>query len=104
MENIFIIFSLPKADKTRQDYSVPNNYRLYLMSALPETGYLRLPQIIGDKKAKPPIPAIIPIARSTFLNGVRAGKYPKSIKLSPGVTVWKVEDIRAFIEKTGGVE
>ena len=70
------------------------------MHSLPETGYLRLPQIIGDKKAVPPIPAIIPVAKSTFWQGIRTGRYPKPIKLSPRVTVWKVEDIRAFIEKS----
>lgn len=70
------------------------------MHTLPETGYLRLPQIIGNPKAVPPIPAIIPVAKSTFWNGVRTGRYPKPIKLSPRVTVWKVEDIRAFIEKS----
>ncbi len=69
------------------------------MHTLPETGYLRLPQIIGDKKAEPPIPAIIPVARATFLAGVKSGLYPKSYKLSPRVTVWKVEDILAFIKK-----
>ena len=72
------------------------------MHTLPETGYLRLPQIIGNPKAKPPIPAILPIARSTFLAGVKSGLYPKAYKLSPRVTVWKVEEIREFIEKTSG--
>lgn len=67
---------------------------------LPETGYLRLPQIIGDRKADPPIPAVIPVGRSTWWAGIRQGRYPKSIKLSPRVTVWKVEDIRALIERT----
>ena len=73
------------------------------MHNLPETGYLRLPQIIGDKKSDPPIPAIIPIARSTFWQGVKTGLYPKPIKLSPRVTVWRVEDIREFIERTRDV-
>jgi hypothetical protein len=45
-------------------------------------GYLRLPQIIGDRTATPPVPAILPISRSTFLNGVRSGRFPKPIKLS----------------------
>ena len=70
------------------------------MYTLPETGYLRLFQIIGDKKATPPIPAIIPVSRSSFWQGVKTGRFPKPIKLSPRVTVWKVEDIRAFIEKS----
>lgn len=70
------------------------------MHTLSETGYLRLPQIIGNPKANPPIPAIIPVARSTFLAGVKSGLYPRAYKLSPRVTVWKIEDIRDFIDKT----
>ena len=65
--------------------------------SLPETGYLRLSQIIGNSKASPPTPAIIPVGRSTWWAGVRCGRYPKPLKLSPGVTVWRVEDIRALI-------
>ena len=72
------------------------------MHELPETGYLRLPQIIGNPKADPPIPAIIPVSKSTFWKGCGSGLYPKPIKLSPRVTVWRVEDIRDFIEKTSG--
>jgi prophage regulatory protein len=40
------------------------------MHALPETGYLRLPQIIGDQNQEPPIPAIIPVGKSTWWQGV----------------------------------
>jgi len=64
---------------------------------LPETGFLRVKQIVGDKKKD--IPALIPIGRSTFLQGVKKGKYPASIKLSAGVTVWRVEDIRNLINE-----
>lgn len=65
--------------------------------SLPETGFLRLPQIIGDKKAVPPTIGLIPICKSTWWNGVASGRYPKPVKLSPRVTVWRVEDIRALI-------
>lgn len=65
---------------------------------LPETGYVRLPQIIGNPKAIPPIPPIIPICKSSWWAGVKSGRYPRAIKLSSKVTVWKVEDIRALIE------
>ena len=71
-----------------------------LMHTLPETGYLRLPQIIGDPKADPPIPALIPVGKSTFWQGVKCGRFPKPVKLSPRVTVWRVEDIREYIERT----
>lgn len=63
---------------------------------IPETGFLRLSQIIGNPKAKPPIPAYIPVSRSTWWNGVRLGRFPKPLKLGPRTTVWRVEDIRAI--------
>lgn len=69
------------------------------VSILPQTGFLRLPQIIGDKKANPPIPALIPISRSSWWNGVRSGKYPPAVKLGERTTCWKVEDILALIQK-----
>jgi len=43
---------------------------------LPETGFVRLPQIIGNPKAIPPIPAIVPVCRSTWWAGVASGRYP----------------------------
>jgi hypothetical protein len=67
------------------------------MHQLPSTGYLRLPQIIGDAKAKPPIPAVIPVSKSTWWQGVKEGRFPKSVKLGPRTTAWRVEDIRALI-------
>lgn len=65
---------------------------------LPETGFLRVNQIVGNPKATPPIPAIIPISKSTWWAGVKDGRFPEPVKLSPRVTVWRVEDIRALIE------
>lgn len=67
------------------------------MNQLPETGFLRLPQIIGDASVVPPVPAIIPVGKSTWWAGVKAGRFPKPVKLGPRVTAWRVEDIRALI-------
>lgn len=61
----------------------------------PVAGFLRLPQVLE----------IFPVSRSAFWSGVKAGKYPKPVKLSERCTAWKVEDIRALIdsyEKKGG--
>jgi len=66
---------------------------------LPETGYIRLSQIIGNPKANPPIPAIIPIGKSTWWAGVKTGKSPRPYQLGPRTTVWRVEDIRALIQQ-----
>lgn len=74
------------------------------MHQLPETGYLRLRQIIGDPNAQPPIPAIIPVSKSTWWEGVRTGRYPQSVKsLGQRITAWRVEDIRTMIEQTRDV-
>lgn len=67
--------------------------------ALPDAGFMRLSQIVGDSKATPPVLPVIPVSRSTWWNGVKSGLYPKPVKLSKGVTVWRVEDIRALIAR-----
>jgi len=69
------------------------------MHQLPETGYLRLSQIVGNRRAEPPIPAIIPVSKSTWWEGVKTGRFPKPLKLGERITVWRVEDILALIGK-----
>jgi predicted DNA-binding transcriptional regulator AlpA len=54
---------------------------------LPETGFLRLPQVL----------AFIPVGRSTLWAGIKQGKYPRPLKLSERITVWRAEDIREWI-------
>lgn len=39
------------------------------------------------------------IARSTIWLWIKNGQFPKSIKISPRVTVWKVSDIQQWIEE-----
>jgi hypothetical protein len=68
------------------------------INPLPQTGYLRIWQIIGDKKSDPPIPPLIPVSASTWWSKVRTGEYPKPIKLGPRITAWRVEDIIKLIE------
>jgi len=71
------------------------------MHSLPETGYLRLPQIIGDPAADPPIPAIIPVSKSTWWAGVKSGRYPQPVRsLGRRITAWRVEDIRTLIQSS----
>ena len=66
---------------------------------LPSTGYIRLSQIIGNSKAVPPIPAVIPVSKSTWWEGVRTGRYPQPVRtLGLRITAWRVEDIRALID------
>ena len=69
-------------------------------SQLPEIGFLRLPQIVGNPKSNPPIPALIPVSKSTWWAGVSSGRFPKPIKLGPRITAWRVEDILALIQQS----
>lgn len=55
---------------------------------LPETGFLRLPQILE----------LYPVGKSTWWAGVKNGKYPPTVHLSPRISAWRVEDIKALIE------
>jgi prophage regulatory protein len=71
------------------------------MIHLPETGFLRLPQIIGDASAEPPIPPIIPVKKSCWWDGVRTGRFPKPVKIGR-CTMWRVEDVIRLIEETSG--
>lgn len=60
--------------------------------SLPEEGFVRLSQFVGPGRA-------LPIGRSTWWAGVKTGKYPAPVKLSPRVSVWSVEVIRDLIRR-----
>ena len=67
---------------------------------LPETGFLRLWQIIGNPKVTPPIPALIPVSKSTWWAGVKSGRYPPPVRtLGERISAWRVEDIRDLIKR-----
>ena len=66
------------------------------MTTLPEVGFLRLSQILGNPKSN--TPPIIPVSKSTWWAGVKTGRFPQPIKLGPMTTVWRVEDIRTLID------
>ena len=73
------------------------------MHSLPEIGYLRLAQIIGNPKADPPVPAIIPVSKSTWWAGIKTGRFPQPVHTLGGrITAWRVEDIRDLIGRATG--
>ena len=43
------------------------------------------------------ITALIPVGESTWWLGVKTGRFPKPLKLGPRTTVWRVEDMRGYI-------
>jgi prophage regulatory protein len=56
-------------------------------SNLPATGLVRLSAILAPRGP-------IPVSKSTWWAGVKAGRYPQPVKLGPRITAWRVEDIR----------
>ena len=72
------------------------------LRTIPETGFMRLPQILGNPKSIPPTPPIIPVSKSTWWDGIKTGRYPQPVKLGPRITVWTVESIRALISQQQG--
>jgi prophage regulatory protein len=63
---------------------------------LPSTGFLRVHSIVGHPKRG--IPALLPICKTSWWEGVKSGKYPKGFLLGPRTRVWAVEDIKKLIE------
>lgn len=61
-----------------------------IVAPLPETGFVRLPAILS----------VFPVSKSTWWQGVRTGRYPKSVKLSARATGWNVQAIRELIART----
>ena len=58
---------------------------------LPETGYVRLPVVLR----------VIPVSKTTWWDGVKAGRFPRGVKLGARMTAWRVEDIRDLIARLG---
>jgi predicted DNA-binding transcriptional regulator AlpA len=63
------------------------------------SGYLRLANIIGNKKKG--IPALIPVSRSTWYSGIQSGRFPKPIHLTERAVAWRVSDIQQLLEGIG---
>lgn len=59
---------------------------------LPATGFVRLPQILK----------VIPVSKTTWFEGVRRGRYPRGVMLSPNTRAWAVDDIRKLIDDLAG--
>jgi len=76
-----VVFHLPSKMKG-EDMTYPE---------FPKIGLVRLKQILS------PI-GPIPVSKSTWWAGVKEGRFPQPIKLSPNTTVWRVEDIRSLFE------
>lgn len=68
------------------------------MKYIPENRLLKLRDIIGDPKATPPIPAIIPVCKASWYQGQKTGRYPKPVRIGDSRgTFYKAEEIFKLI-------
>ena len=63
---------------------------------LPDGAFIRQSQLVQSPK-RPEAQAPLPFSAPTLWRKVKAGTFPKPIKLSDRVTAWKVGDVRAWI-------
>lgn len=78
------------------EFSTPNRKREIRMNSTsgpvmnnrPCDSFLRLHQVLQR----------VPVSRSGWWQGVKDGRFPKPIKLSPRVTVWRASEVQAYID------
>jgi prophage regulatory protein len=66
---------------------------------LPEDGFIKLPVIV--KVPGSDNPPLIPVSRSSWLAGVKSGRYPQSVKIGMRSVAWRVSDIKKLIAELG---
>lgn len=62
---------------------------------LPNAGYVREAQLVTKKGRQ----GIIPFSPATLWRKVATGDFPQPVKLSAGVTAWRVEDVREWMRR-----
>lgn len=61
------------------------------LPGLPETGFIRLPQVLH----------IASFSRATLWRRCAAGTFPKPVRLSANISAWRVEEVRAWVDMQG---
>lgn len=67
---------------------------------LADSAFIRESQLVQSRK-RPSRPAPLPFSAPTLWRKVKAGTFPKPIKLSERVTCWKVAEVRAWMAAQG---
>ncbi len=61
--------------------------------ALPDMALIQLRPLINFK--------VVPYSATTIWRKCRSGEFPSPIKVSPGITAWRVGDIRNYLNSVG---
>ncbi len=66
--------------------------------SLPDVAMIQLRQLLSFK--------VVPFSATTIWRKCRSGEFPSPMKVSTGITAWRVGDIRAYLNKiaSGGAK
>jgi len=64
--------------------------------ALPDSALIRQSQLVQDSK-RPNVPAPLPFSPTTLWRKVRNNQFPAPVRLSSGMTAWRVADVRRWL-------
>lgn len=72
-----------------------------LIDEMPDDAFIRINQIVGDAKTN--TPPLIPVSKATIWNWVKDpnNPFPSPVRLSSSVTVWRLGDIRTYLNAEG---
>lgn len=67
-----------------------------IFDVLPDSAFIRESQLV-QSPLRPDTPAPLPFSAPTLWRKVKAGTFPKPIKLSQRVTAWRVGSVREWM-------
>jgi len=80
------------------------------MSLNPNSLFYRERQLVGrrgvpakgDKDPRPPESGLLPISSATLWRKVKAGTFPRPVKLADKVTAWRADEVQAWMAGVNG--
>ena len=72
--------------------------RIHRGRVISPSGLMQIRDFLGDPKATPPIPALLPMSKSAWWAKIKTGEIKPGRKLGPRKTVWPASYIFGLIE------
>lgn len=66
------------------------------LDTMPDNAYVREAQLVQSGR-RPKSTALLPFSAPTLWRKVKAGTFPRPIKLSERITAWRVGDVRNWL-------
>lgn len=85
------IFAGTQATATQDTQLSPIEKLQVLQEQMPQAGYIRQAGLLK----------VLPISPATLWRWAAKEDFPKPVKLSKGVTAWRIDEVRAWIKSSG---